>query len=160
MKPSPTILKAVEQYVITYKKISGRWHVTWLTPPLKRAIRKQQRLYRKAKQLQTHEKNRKATKSKLLKPTTITSPIYWIPQQSLTFFPPWVSVSAPLSEKDNVGISPLKENGEGEAVDDGRKKADLLLEQFKSVFTQQDLENLPSFHKPPDVVNRLTDNRR
>ena len=59
-----------------------------------------------------------------------------------------------------MGISPLKENGEGEAVDDGRKKADLLLEQFKSVFTQQDFENLPSFDKPPDVVNRLTDNRR
>ena len=51
-----------------------------------------------------------------------------------------------------VGISPLKENGEGEAVHDSRKEADLLLEQFKSVFAQQDLENLPSFHKPPDVV--------
>ena len=58
-----------------------------------------------------------------------------------------------------MGNSPLKENGKGGGVHNGRKKADLLLEQFKSVFTQQDLENLPSFHKPPDVVNRLTDNR-
>ena len=33
-------------------------------------------------------------------------------------------------KKDNVGISPLKENGEGEAVHDSRKKADLLLEDF------------------------------
>ena len=41
--------------------------------------------------------------------------------------------------KDNVGISPLKESGEGEAVHDSRKKADLLLEEFKSVFTQEDL---------------------
>ena len=40
-----------------------RWHVPWLTLPLKGAIRKKQRLYRKAKQLQTHEKkNRKAPK--------------------------------------------------------------------------------------------------
>ena len=31
------------------------------------------------------KKIRKATKSKLLKPTTITSPIYWIPRQTLTF---------------------------------------------------------------------------
>ena len=79
-----------------------RWHVPWLTSPLKRAIRKKQRLYRKAKQLQTHEKkkekNRKATKSKLLKPTVIMSPIYWIPQQTLAF-PPWVSVSGPLSSQ-------------------------------------------------------------
>ena len=44
------------------------------------------------------KKIRKATKSKLLKPTTITSRIYWIPQQTLTF-PPWVSVSSPLSSQ-------------------------------------------------------------
>ena len=42
-------------------------------------------------------------------------------------------------KKDNVGISPLKENGKGEAVHDSRKKADLFLEQFKSGFTQEDL---------------------
>ena len=37
-----TILRAVDQYV-PHKKISERWHVPWLTPPLKRAIRKKQR---------------------------------------------------------------------------------------------------------------------
>ena len=31
-------------------------------------------------------------------------------------------------KKDNVGISPLKENGKGEAMHDSRKKADLFLE--------------------------------
>ena len=46
-------------------------------------------------------------------------------------------------KKDNVGISPLKENVIGEAVHDSRKKGDLLLEQFKSVFIR-DLSNLPS----------------
>ena len=44
------------------------------------------------------KKNGKPTKSKLFKPTAITSPIYWIPQQTLTF-PPWVSVSGPLSSQ-------------------------------------------------------------
>ena len=38
-------------------------------------------------------------------------------------------------KKDNVGISPLKENGEGYAVHDSKKKANLLSEKFKSVFT-------------------------
>ena len=36
-------------------------------------------------------------------------------------------------KKDNVGMSPLKENVIGEAVHDSRKKADLLSEQLKSV---------------------------
>ena len=46
----------------------------------------------------TEKKIRKGTKSKLLKPTTITSRIYCIPQQTLTF-PPRVSVSSPLSSQ-------------------------------------------------------------
>ena len=70
------------------------------TTPKESYSKKMQCLYRKAKQLQTHQKKkiRKATKRKLLKPATITSRIYWIPQQTLTF-PPWVSVSSPLSSQ-------------------------------------------------------------
>ena len=39
---------------------------------------------------------------------------------------------------------------------DSRNKANLLLEQFKSVFTQEDVavKTLHLTHKPPDVVNR------
>lgn len=82
IKFKSTILDAVQQNVPS-KNISGRWHVPWLTSPLKRAIRKKQRLYRKAKQLQTYEswakfKNfRRATKSKMLESyIRITCPIY------------------------------------------------------------------------------------
>ena len=68
------------------------------------------------------EKNRKATKSKLLKPTAITSPIYWIPQQTLAF-PPWVINRfwsfIKSMKQDNVGSSPLKKKGIGEDVLDG-----------------------------------------
>ena len=53
-----------------------RWHVPWLRPPLKRTIRKKQRLYRKAKQLQTHEK------TKTEKPTKITAD--WLKNAGLT----------------------------------------------------------------------------
>ena len=67
-------------------------------------------------------KNRKATKSKLLKPTAITSPIYWIPQQTLAF-PPWVINRfwsfIKSMKQDNVGSSPLKKKGIGEDVLDG-----------------------------------------
>ena len=58
-------------------------------------------------------------------------------------------------KKDDVGISPLKENGIGEAVHDSRKKTDLLSEQFKSVFTQEDLENLPSLPQAFPSISQL-----
>ena len=55
-----------------------------------------------------------------------------------------------------MGISPLKENGEGEAVHDSKKKANLLSEQFKSVFTQEDLENLPSLPQAFPSISQLS----
>ena len=60
-----------------------------------------------------------------------------------------------VNEKDNVGIPPLKENGIGEAAHDSRKKADLLSEQFKSVFSQEDLENLPSVPQAFPNISQL-----
>jgi len=162
IKFKSTILDAVEQNVPS-KNISGRWHVPWFTPSLKRVIRKKQRLYRKAKQLQTHEswakfKNfRKATKSQLLEAyndyvsnllDTTTNPDH--PTLGKRF---WSFIKS--MKKNNVGISPLKENGEGEAVHDSRKKANLLSEQFKSVFTQEDLENLPSLPQAIPNISQL-----
>ena len=58
-------------------------------------------------------------------------------------------------KKDNVGISPLKENGEGQAVHDSKKKANLLSEQCKSVFTQEGLENLPSLSQAVPNITQL-----
>ena len=58
-------------------------------------------------------------------------------------------------KKDNVGISPLKENGEGQAVHDSIKKANLLSEQCKSVFTQEGLENLPSLSQAFPNITQL-----
>ena len=159
---STPILDAVGQSVPS-KNISGRWHVPWLTPSLERAIRKKQRLYRKAKQLQTQEswvkfKNfRKATESKLLGAyngcmsnllDTTTNPDH--PTLGKHF---WSFIKS--MKKDNVGISPLKENGEGETVHDSKKKANLLSEQFKSVFTQEDLENLPSLPQAFPNISQL-----
>ena len=56
-------------------------------------------------------------------------------------------------KKDNVGTLPLKENGKGEAVHDSKKKTNLLLQHFKSVFTQEDLKNLPSL---PQVFRNIS----
>ena len=97
-----------------------------VTSPLKRAIRKKQRLYRKAKQLQTNEKKKQKSNkeqafktynayvSNLLDSTKNPD----LPTLGNRF---WSFIKS--MKKDKVGISPLKKNGKGEAVHDGRKKA-------------------------------------
>ena len=101
---------------------SWRWHVPWLTPPLKRAIRKKQRLYRKGKQLQTHEKKKQKSNkeqafktysdyvSNLLDSTTNPG----LPTLGKRF---WSFIKS--MKQDNVGSSPLKKKGIGEDVLDG-----------------------------------------
>lgn len=54
--------------------------------------------------------------------------------------------------KDTTGISPLKDNGTLHT--DSKTKAEILLNQFKSVFTKENLEqtpNLPPENKSPQM---------
>ena len=100
--------------------------VAYIRPLKKARIRKKQRLYRKAKQLQTHEKKKQKSNkeqafktynayvSNLLDSTTNPD----LPTLGKRF---WSFIKS--MKKDKVGISPLKKNGKGEAVHDGRKKA-------------------------------------
>ena len=150
-------------FTTQYEKISGRCRdgmSRGLHHPYRELFEKSSvYIAKQSNSRPTKKKNRKATKSKLLKPRTLTSPIYWIPQQTLTF-PRWVSVFGPLSSqwKWTKWVSlPWRKTEKGRPC--MMVERTLLLEQFKSNFTQKDLQNLPFFHKPPDVVNRLTDNR-
>ena len=106
-----------------------RWHVPWLTSPLKRAIRKKAAFISQSKATPDPRKKKKqksnkeqAFKTYSRSPSAITSPIYWIPQQTLTF-PPWVINRfwsfIKSMKQDNVGSSPLKKKGIGEDVLDG-----------------------------------------
>ena len=89
-----------------------RLHVPWLTPPLKRAIRKKQRLNRKAKQLQAHEKKKQKSNKELafktyndyvsnLLDSTTKNP--GLPTLGKRF---WSFIKS--MKKDKVGNSPLK----------------------------------------------------
>ena len=85
--------------------------VAYITP--KESYSKKSSVYiaKQSNSRPTKKKTEKATKSKLLKPTAITSPIYWIPQKTLAF-PPWVINRfwsfIKSMKQDNVGSSPLK----------------------------------------------------
>jgi hypothetical protein len=43
-------------------------------------------------------------------------------------------------KQDNIGVSPLKSNEQ--LVDDSKGKADILINQFKSVFTREENKTL------------------
>ena len=43
--------------------------------------------------------------------------------------------------QDNVGVAPLEINND--VVSDSREKANLLSNYFKTVFTKEDLQNMP-----------------
>ena len=61
-------------------------------------------------------------------------------------------------KQDNIGVSSLKSNGQ--LVNDSKGKADILINQFKSVFTKEENETLPKTTKHisrsiPDLEIRL-----
>jgi hypothetical protein len=48
-------------------------------------------------------------------------------------------------KQDNIGVSPLK--GNGQLVNDSKRKADILVNQFKSIFTREENKTLPKTTK-------------
>ena len=100
-------------------------------------IRKKQKLYNRA---------RKATKKRL----TLAHDKYLLdllktddmdfethkPTMTKRF---WTYIRS--KRQDNVGVAPLEINDD--AVSDSREKANLLSNYFKSVFTKEDLQNMP-----------------
>ena len=52
--------------------------------------------------------------------------------------------------QDNVGVTPLVINDD--VVSDSREKASLLSNYFKSVFTKEDLQNMPPLKLPARML--------
>jgi hypothetical protein len=63
----------------------------------------------------------------------------------------WKYVKA--RKRETVGVSTLKVNGE--TIENSKGKAEALNEQFKSVFTKEDLDNFPQIDDSgtPDIPN-------
>ena len=55
-------------------------------------------------------------------------------------------------KKDNIGISPRK-NDKGEEVINSKGKAEILNKQYDSVFTDEDLTNIP--HQDPSQYSKI-----
>ena len=127
-----------------------RWNVPWITPSLRKLIRKKQRSYNLAKK--TNDRQdwkkfkdlRKASKHKLAEARNnyvlnlLDSPDEASPPKISKRF--WSYIKS--TRKDNLGVGTLK-SGDTEIVN-SEQKAEKLSDQFASVFTDENLFNIPN----------------
>ena len=131
----------------------------WFTHKLKRMVKRKARLYKRAKKKTKWAEYRKFQKEckkafKEAEQKHINDTI----QEGLNennSKPFWRYVKS--KKKDSFGIPPLKR--EGTLFNDCKEKAEILVNQFKSVFTKDSDNNIPSLkmrakHKLPPLVIR------
>ena len=126
-----------------------RSSLPWLGPSLRRMLRRKQRLLQRAKQTGNWNTYRNFQKS--CRRATRRAEWDFINgkiQEGLknnNTKPFWNFIKS--RKQDNTGVSPLKVRGQ--LVSDSPGKARLLLQQFKSVFTQDTYTTLPPVNSPP-----------
>lgn len=134
----------VNQYIpssVSRKRTS----LPWINAPLRRMLRRKQRLFRRAKQ--TNDWTSYRNFQKICRCAMRRAEWNFINSKILDGLankntkPFWSFVKS--RKQDNVGVSPLKD--QGNLVSDSQSKARLLLQQFKSVFNQ------PTNTPPPPV---------
>ena len=126
------------------KIMKGRKSLPWFSHSLKRMVRRKMRLYKKAKKTQNQERKKNAWKQytefqKTCKRSfkeaeenfILSSVLHGLEENNSKPF--WRYVSS--KRRDRTGIPALKQAGN--LIHDGRLKAQLLLHQFKSVFSHQ-----------------------
>ena len=124
----------------------------WINRPLLRLLRRKKRYFRRAKatnnwnaykKLQKHCKNViRQAEWKHVNQTILNG------MKENNTKPFWNFVKS--KKKDNVGVSPLKVNGE--LFSEPKRKAEILLRQFKSVFSTEDNNPLPDIpHTSPPI---------
>ena len=132
-------------------------YLAWLTNSIKRMTRKKQRLYNKARRTDNpsdwkkFKEMRKCIKKQLTTAhNEYVSDLLTAPEKSRSNkeVPSKCFWSYIKSKKSHdVGIPPLKDNGAH--VNDNYGKANLLSNQFKSVFTKENLDNISSLGPSP-----------
>ena len=139
------ILNTIEKRVPS-KMTTSRHTNPWMNTEIRRLIRRKQRAHRKARQTKTKRDNdrykrlqrdvqykiRRANKAYM--ENTVSSDCK---DNSKKF---WAYVKSKGHEF--TGVAPLK-NQEGFLQSDTKARANILNEQFKSVFTKEDLSNIP-----------------
>ena len=131
----------------------------WINKQILKLLAKKKKAYNKAKQtknwtsyrkLQKHARNtiRKA-EWRYLNDTIVKG------LENNNNKPFWNFVKS--RKKDNTGVSPLKQGGK--LFSDPKTKANILLKQFKSVFTVEDQSTLPPMESKATTINQIEINQ-
>ena len=145
------LLRVIENSIPT-KLSSTRFHLPWLTVSLKHLIRKKQCVYNKAKLYQCptvwqqFKDLQHQVRSLLCKQHWQYLSNIFTTTDEKTNKPLWRYIKC--RRHDKVGIGTLHTPNNTPVIHPG-KKAQLLNEQFKSVFTSEDLEHIPSKEPSP-----------
>ena len=134
---------------VPHKITSSRFNLPWFNRSHRRLCRKKQRLYNKAKKTNKAEDwtNFKSLRKKLHQEMTRSRNQYTSEflVQSVKDTPKsfWSFIKKVKSDK--VGVADLEINGS--VISDSKAKAEALNSQFVSVFTDEDLSQIPSLGK-------------
>ena len=127
------------------KMTSTRYNLPWLNQKLKRMTKKKQKLYNKAKKSKSayewdkFRSYKKRTKNALKNAhTEFISNVLDKSLKSKDPKPFWKYIKQ--LRNDSVGVAPMKEKGSNTLVSDSMGKAEILNQQFKSVFTKSNYD--------------------
>ena len=133
---------------------SPRENLPWLSKSLLASIRKKTSLYSKAKRTNKADLWAKYKLCKRQTQRAIRSARWSFLKNKLSESleqkkskPLWRYIKS--KRQDGNGVSPLKENGQLHS--DSRRKAEILNNQFWSVFTSEDTKNIPKLPGPPNT---------
>ncbi|CAC5388160.1 unnamed protein product [Mytilus coruscus] len=145
------ILQATKE-LIPQKTIGSKQHLLWISTHIKRLIRRRERRYIAAKKHNTKKNwNKYKQMRDLVKKTMNKAHDNYVrqilnqedeentkPSLGKKF---WKYLKS--RKKDTMGISPLQ-NNLGEHVIDSKGKSEILDTQYDSVFTTEDIKNMPN----------------
>ena len=133
---------------------SPRSRPPWMSNKLKKLMKRKKRLYRQAKKNNNWTNYRRIQKEVKRKCRQAewkylrTAIEEGLSQNNKKPF--WSYVKS--RKRDNVGVAPLK--SKGNLCSDGKRKADILVDQFSSVFTRNSSQApLPELHQHKEIKN-------
>ena len=119
----------------------------WFNKHLEKLIRKKSKLHKKAKasgEWDSYKQHQKHCKKEFIKAENdYVNQIINKGLEEKNTKPFWKYIKA--KKIDKIGVSPLKENGQ--LFSESKKKAEILLKQFKSVFTIDNTSKMPTVNK-------------
>jgi hypothetical protein len=131
---------------IPSKLIRSKSHLPWINHNIRKIFKKKTRLYHQAKtnKWTNYKHFQKECKSQVRKAEwNYINDTMMEGLQNNNSKPFWKYVKS--RKQDHIGVSPLKSNGQ--LVNDSKGKADILINQFKSVFTREENKTLPKTTK-------------